>query len=300
MTKERRPLQDWERQECASLKAEFLAYNLSPPDGKKLTQEEAAHALGMSQGTFSSHLNGHRALNKEMAATLAGMLGIPVSRFSKRLADEIQAMSEAAGLDERPAEAPNAADLILDMLAKSGKGLSDDARKKIAEAAAAPSNIVPAASNIISHDFSGLRARPEEILIPQYDVRGAMGHGQVPADYNEAIRNLVIREDVLREKGITYSSPEALAMITGWGQSMEGTINDKDPVIVDRGVNEFIGEGVYVLTWHGLLYIKRVQQKDADHFWLISDNPNNKDLEARIDDVTIHAKVLLVWNARKV
>ncbi|EXF45239.1 Cro/CI family transcriptional regulator [Pseudomonas sp. BAY1663] len=142
--------------------------------------------------------------------------------------------------------------------------------------------------------------RPEEILIPQYDVRGAMGHGQVPADYNEAIRNLVIREDVLREKGVTYTSPEALAMITGWGQSMEGTINDKDPVIVDRGVNEFIGEGVYVLTWHGLLYIKRVQQKDAEHFWLISDNPKNKDLEARIEDVTIHAKVLLVWNAKKV
>ncbi|WP_313489153.1 LexA family transcriptional regulator [Stutzerimonas nitrititolerans] len=302
MKKDRRPLQDWEKQECASLKAEFLAYNLSPPNGKKLTQEEAAHALGMSQGTLSSHLNGYRALNKEMAATMAKMLGIPVSRFSKRLADEIQSMSEAARLDESPAENASAADLILDMLAKSGKGLSDEARQQIAQAAAAPSGVVPAASshNVISHDFSGLRARPEEILIPQYDVRGAMGHGQVPADYNEAIRNLVIREDVLREKGVTYTSPEALAMITGWGQSMEGTINDKDPVIVDRGVTEFIGEGVYVLTWHGLLYIKRVQQKDADHFWLISDNPNNKDLEARIDDVTIHAKVLLVWNARKV
>jgi len=80
---------------------------------------------------------------------------------------------------------------------------------------------------------------------------------------------------------------------------MEGTIDDKDPVIVDRGVNEFAGEGVYVLTWHDLLYIKRVQMKDEDHFWLISDNKKNKDIEARIDDVTIDAKVLLVWNARK-
>lgn len=196
-------------------------------------------------------------------------------------------------------QAETAADTVLKMLAKHGKNLSAEARQQILSAAQ-ETPLSAQSGNVISHDFSGLRARPEEILIPQYDVRGAMGHGQVPADYNEAIRNLVIREDVLREKGITYSSPEALAMITGWGQSMEGTINDKDPVIVDRGVNEFIGEGVYVLTWHGLLYIKRVQQKDADHFWLISDNPNNKDLEARIDDVTIHAKVLLVWNARKV
>lgn len=192
-----------------------------------------------------------------------------------------------------------AADVVKEMLAKHGKGLNDTARNQIMQAVEMASAEPSTPSNVITHDFSGLRARPEEILIPQYDVRAAMGHGQVPADYNEAIRNLVIREDLLREKGVSYTSPEALAMITGWGQSMEGTINDKDPVIVDRGVNEFIGEGVYVLTWHGLLYIKRVQQKDADHFWLISDNPNNINQEARIDDVTIHAKVLLVWNARK-
>ncbi|MCY1175380.1 hypothetical protein D9M73_156160 [compost metagenome] len=56
-----------------------------------------------------------------------------------------------------------------------------------------------------------------------------MGHGQVPADYNEAIRNLIVREDILREKGVTstYTSTTALAIITGWGQSMEGTINDR-------------------------------------------------------------------------
>src|SRR5690606_15076923 len=132
-------------------------------------------------------------------------------------------------------QAETAADTVLKMLAKAGK-LTPESRQRILSAVDDASD---APSNVITHDFSGLRARPEEILIPQYDVRGAMGHGQVPADYNEAIRNLVIREEVLREKGVTYTSPEALAMITGWGQSMEGTINDKDPVIVDRGVTEF-------------------------------------------------------------
>ncbi len=205
----------------------------------------------------------------------------------------LESVAEAAS-----APAESAADAVLKMLAKHGKGLPDEARQMIISAA--KETPAPSSSNVISHDFSGLRARPEEILIPQYDVRGAMGHGQVPADYNEAIRNLVIREDVLREKGVTYTSPEALAMITGWGQSMEGTINDKDPVIVDRGVNEFIGEGVYVLTWHGLLYIKRLQVADEHHFRMISDNKHYENQTARIDDVTIHAKVLLVWNARKV
>jgi phage repressor protein C with HTH and peptisase S24 domain len=192
----------------------------------------------------------------------------------------------------------SAADLVQQMLAKHGKNLSDDARQKIAEAVEETATEVKS-GNVIPADFSGIRARPDEVLIPQYDIRAAMGHGQVPPEYNETIRNLIVREDVLREKGVTYTALNALAVITGWGQSMEGTINDKDPVIVDRGINEFVGDGIYVLTWHGLLYIKRVQMCDEDHFWLISDNEKHKDQQARIDDVAIHAKVLLIWNARK-
>lgn len=192
-----------------------------------------------------------------------------------------------------------AAQKMLEMIRKhAGKSLNVEAQEKLAMAALTVAS--ESGGNVIEADFSGLKARPDEILIPQYDVRAAMGHGQVPADYNEAIRNLIVREDVLREKGVTYTSAAALAMITGWGQSMEGTINDKDPVIVDRGVNEFIGDGVYVLTWHSLLYIKRLQQVDEDHLRMISDNKHYENQTARIDDVTIHAKVLLVWNAQKV
>lgn len=192
----------------------------------------------------------------------------------------------------------SSADIVQQMLAKHGKNLSDAAKQKIAEAVAETANEVKS-GNVIPADFSGLRVRADEVLIPQYDIRAAMGHGQVPPDYSETVRNLIVREDVLREKGVTFTTLNALAVITGWGQSMEGTINDKDPVIVDRGVNEFIGDGIYVITWHGLLYIKRLQMSDEDHFWLISDNEKHKDQQARIDDVTIHAKVLLIWNARK-
>lgn len=192
----------------------------------------------------------------------------------------------------------SAADLVQQMLAKHGKNLSEDARQRIADAVEETATEVKS-GNVIPADFSGLRARPDEVLIPQYDIRAAMGHGQVPPDYNETIRNLIVREDVLREKGVTYTARNALAVITGWGQSMEGTINDKDPVIVDRGINEFVGDGIYVITWHGLLYIKRLQMCDEDHFWLISDNEKHKDQQARIEDVAVHAKVLLIWNAKK-
>ncbi|EIM14230.1 helix-turn-helix transcriptional regulator [Pseudomonas chlororaphis] len=199
---------------------------------------------------------------------------------------------------EDPVGSSSAADLVQKMLEKHGKGLPEEARQKIVDAVA-DGAASGQAGNVISADFSGRRLQPGDISIPQYDIRGAMGHGQVPADYSEAIRNVVISEDVLRDKGIQYSTAASLAMITGWGQSMEGTINDKDPVIVDRGINEFAGDGVYVITWHDLLYIKRLQVHDADHFEMISDNPKHKDRVVPIGDVIIHAKVLLVWNARK-
>ena len=193
------------------------------------------------------------------------------------------------------AKAPSAADQVKRMLAKV-KGLSVEARDRIVAAAEEPDD---GPEQVISTNLTRLRPTSEEILIPQYDVRAAMGHGQVPPEYNEAVRNLVVREEILREKGVTYTAANALAMITGWGQSMEGTINDKDLVIVDRGVNEFVGEGIYLMTWHQELYIKRVMRLDEGHYRLISDNQHYENQTARIDDVNIHAKVLLIWNARK-
>ena len=190
----------------------------------------------------------------------------------------------------------SAADAVRKMLEKHGKGLTAEARQRIVTAVEDD----PQGDNESGFLIAANPVTRGDISIPQYDIRAAMGHGQVPAEYSEIIRNVVISEDLLRDKGVNYTAPQSLAIITGWGQSMEGTINDKDPVIVDRGVNDYAGEGVYVLTWHGDLLIKRLQRKDEDHVWLISDNPHNKDQQARIDDVTIHAKVLLVWNARKV
>lgn len=190
----------------------------------------------------------------------------------------------------------SAADAVKKMLDKHGKGLSAEARQSIVKAVEQD----PGGEKISGFLIATAQPAQGDISIPQYDIRAAMGHGQVPVEYSEVIRNVVIREEVLREKGVTYTSAQALSMITGWGQSMEGTINDKDPVIVDRGVNDYQGEGVYVLTWHGDLLIKRLQRKDEGHLWLISDNRNYEKQCARLDDVTIHAKVLLVWNARRI
>lgn len=253
-----------------------------------LSQADLADACGWkSQSRVGNYEAGTREPTLADIAVMAEALGIK----------EADLLIGMPARDEVVAEAPSASsvDAVRDMLAKHGRNLPDRLKNQILAVTETPA----AGGNVISADFSGLKVRPDEVLIPQYDIRAAMGHGQVPPDYNETIRNLIVREDVLREKGVSFTSLSALAVVTGWGQSMEGTINDKDPVIVDRGVGEFVGDGIYVITWHNLLYIKRLQMADEDHFWLISDNEKHKDQQARIDDVTIHAKVLLIWNARK-
>ncbi|MCU7240385.1 LexA family transcriptional regulator [Pseudomonas peradeniyensis] len=265
-----------------------------------LTQAKVAEAADISPAGVAMYLNGTNPLNAKFAVVLSRLLQEPVESFSPRIAEELAQMQSvqvkaSAGLGS------TATEKVLEMLRKhEGKSLDATTQDQIAKAVADTLSEASTSGGQSSDAAIVIAPSHGDISIPQYDIRAAMGHGQVPAEYSEVIRNVVIREEVLREKGVTYTSARALSMITGWGQSMEGTINDKDPVIVDRGVKEYRGEGVYVLTWHNDLLIKRLQRKDDGHVWLISDNRNYERQSARIDDVTIHAKVLLVWNARKI
>lgn len=212
--------------------------------------------------------------------------------------DQLRDVSTAP-LDEGQSSATpqSAADIVRAMLeTKAGKSISPEARERLLLAA----EDTQPATNVITGDFNRAgRLASGDILIPQYDVRASMGHGQVPAEYVEFMRNVVVSGVQLEKLGLEYTSPANLSIITGWGQSMEGTINDRDPLIVDRGVTEFTGDGIYLLTWDGMLYIKRLQKADAEHFDMISDNPKHKDRVVPVEAVTIHARVLYVWRGMK-
>lgn len=250
------------------------------------SQKDFANLHGLDASYLSQILNGHRKMGEKAAATLEEKIGLPSGSLVN---------PDAAGESPLVKSGLSAIDQLKQSLSKV-KGFSAEARDRIVAAAEEPED---GPNGYLPANLASLRPTNEEIVIPQYDVRAAMGHGQVPPDYTEVVRNLVVREEILREKGVTYTSRTSLAMINGWGQSMEGTINDKDLVIVDKGVQDFIGDGIYVLTWLHDLYIKRVMRLDEDHYRLISDNQHYENQTARIDDVTIHAKVLLIWNARK-
>ncbi|MGS0736142.1 XRE family transcriptional regulator [Pseudomonas sp. GG8] len=141
------------------------------------------------------------------------------------------------------------------------------------------------------------------ITIPHLNVTGSMGSGRVPPDHQvEVIRDITVHLDWLKTQGLAFSGIENLAIITGDGDSMDGTFRDGDSLLVDRGITEIRTDAVYVFTLDGHLFIKRLQRMTGGSLRMISDNPVYPAIlieGADLEKVHIQARVLLVWNARK-
>jgi phage repressor protein C with HTH and peptisase S24 domain/DNA-binding XRE family transcriptional regulator len=275
--------------ECDAAKALFV----SKKNALGLTQASLAEAADISAAAVAMYLNGTNPLNVKFAAVLSRLLDVPIEKFSKRLATEISGLTGATEQMSDSSESASAADIVRQMLAKQGKGLSAEARSRLLAAAEEPSNVITA-------DFSRPGRVGDEVWIAHYDIRAAMGGGQIAADYPEMFQDVRISPKHLRELGVDFEEHFHLKMVTGWGQSMEPTIKHRDPLIVDVNIREFVGDGIYLFSWDDHIYIKRLQVADEDHFEMISDNSRHKDRMIRRDMTFIQARVLLVWNAHLV
>ncbi|HBO3602643.1 S24 family peptidase [Pseudomonas aeruginosa] len=263
---------------------------------KNMSKKALAEQFGVKPPSVQGWINTGRidkAKLIELISFFSGVVGAEHWGLSEKEAELIAPSSP-------PTQHPgsSAAEKVMAMLQRHGKGLSCEVKAKIAQAVAESlDGDQSTTSNVIRADFSRPGLVGDEISIAHYDIRGAMGGGQVPADYAEMLRDVKVSQQHLRELGVTYDDPNHLKMVHGWGQSMEPTIKHRDPLIVDISIQQFTGDGIYLFTWQGHLYIKRLQVQDADHFEMISDNKMHKDRVIRMDETYVHAKVLLVWNA---
>jgi hypothetical protein len=241
------------------------------------------------------YLNGTNPLNAKFAAVLSRLLGVPVEKFSKRLAKEISGLTTASDQVAEFGSSASAADLVRQMLSKQGKSLSEDARRRLLAAAESDDG-----GGVIEFDYYRPGAVGDEVWIAHYDVRAAMGGGQIPHDYPEMFQDVRVSPQHLREMGVEFKEHFHLKMVTGWGQSMAPTIKHRDPLLVDVSVREFAGDGIYMFSWEGHLYIKRLQWLGDEQINMLSDNPRHPPQTIRAEDTYIHARVLLVWSAHLV
>lgn len=152
------------------------------------------------------------------------------------------------------------------------------------------------------HNLPVKRESTDTIEIPRLDVYAAMGSGLArPDDYVDVIERMTVNRDWLR-RNVSASAPGNLAVITGLGDSMEGTFNDGDLLLVDRGITEIKVDAVYVLALNDELYIKRLQRRPGGTLLMLSDNPKYETYEIKNGDLStfqVLGRVLLAWNARR-
>lgn len=255
-----------------------------------------AERWGMAPAHLSQILSDKTAKNlgDDVARRIEAIEGLPRGWFDSISPSESITPAEELTSSDPAGEtsAQTAADQIKQMLSKV-KGLTSTARDRIIAAA-------DESSNVITVDFSRPGQVGDEVWIAHYDVRAAMGGGQIPHEYPEMLQDIRVSPKHLRDLGLNFKEHFHLKMITGWGQSMAPTIKDRDPLLVDITIREFTGDGIYLFSHDEMLYVKRLQKKGKDRFKMISDNKHHDPEDIRVDDTHILARVLYVWNGHPV
>ncbi|WP_448647730.1 LexA family transcriptional regulator [Pseudomonas mohnii] len=242
----------------------------------------------------SKWLNGESMPGPAKMQAIANALGVKIEWLQHGSGVD-PALTRIPDEDPAGAQAKSAADIVREMLTKQGKGLSEDARRRLLAVAEADEG-----GGTIEIDYYRPGVMGDEVWIAHYDVRAAMGGGQIPHDYPEMLQDVRVSPQHLREMGVEFKEHFHLKMVTGWGQSMAPTIKHRDPLLVDISIREFAGDGIYMFSWEGHLYIKRLQWLGDEQINMLSDNPRHPPQTIRAEDTYIQARVLLVWNANLV
>lgn len=164
-----------------------------------------------------------------------------------------------------------------------------------------------AAGTFAPGDAAALPAPPppylpgfESLSIPVLANAGSMGPGNDQLHDDVVIGRLTVSPEWAL-KTLKPTSLQNLRFIHGYGDSMRGTYDDGDILLVDVGVQDPKIDGVYVLEANQRIYIKRVRQRIDGSYEISSDNPNIKTVDVLNGDqqVSVHGRVVWAWNGKK-
>lgn len=264
----------------------------------RLSQVQVSARANVGQPTISRILkpNGPKGIKEptdKQVRPLAELFGVTTDQLRGYAPLEI---GEPPSSSDEAASASSAADKFREMLA--GKSLGEEKLKRLLSIAEGSDTDEP--GSVLVNDAFKPGKIGDEVWIAHYDIRGAMGGGEVTHDYPEMLQDVRVSPSQLRAMGVEFKEHYHLKVVTGWGQSMAPTVKHGDPLLVDISVKEFIGDGIYFFSYQGFQYIKRLQMKGKTKFKMISDNKKHPAEDIFADETYIQARVLLVWNANVV
>lgn len=160
-----------------------------------------------------------------------------------------------------------------------------------------------------TYELAGANARPSGsndetpagyVRFQLMDGAAGMGAGVVNEDYPEVLRQVDVAEWEVRRKIGYLPEPGRIALITGRGPSMRPEIDHGDVVMVDTAIQQFDGDGVYVINLGGETQIKMLQMR-GDGLYVVSANPAYPPYRVeQTEDLHIGGRVVSVLGIRQV
>ncbi len=150
-----------------------------------------------------------------------------------------------------------------------------------------------------AHDTLGNPVDLEEfVFVPRYNLQASAGHGAC-TDGEKPVFTMAFRKYWITN--YLHADPKDLSVISVKGDSMEGVLNDRDVILINRADNK-PGHGLFVLRINGDLVVKRVQTVPGGKLKVSSANeayePFEVDLNRPTDDFEVMGRV--VWYGRQV
>ena len=132
---------------------------------------------------------------------------------------------------------------------------------------------------------------PNTVRIDILDVEASAGNGAYLSPTEQGLLSQEFDLTFFRQQ-FGRADAKHLKLITVKGDSMAPTLESGDLLYVDISENYFAADGLYVFTFDGQTFIKRLQ-KVGKEMLVISDNPTYKEWTfTQDDDVFIHGRVV--------
>nr|DAQ85038.1 MAG TPA: Repressor protein CI [Caudoviricetes sp.] len=132
---------------------------------------------------------------------------------------------------------------------------------------------------------------PNTVRIDILDVEASAGNGAYLSPTEQGLLSQEFDLTFFRQQ-FGRADAKYLKLITVKGDSMAPTLESGDLLYVDISENYFAADGLYVFTFDGQTFIKRLQ-KVGKEMLVISDNPTYKEWTfTQDDDVFIHGRVV--------
>lgn len=183
------------------------------------------------------------------------------------------------------------------------KGFWDMTREEAEEALRLEADPGDGAITQIIPNAHEIHSEASDVVIRQFDTGGSMGKGIVLTDQPGVIKEWRVSEQWAQQNVHRITSVKNLAIVTGFGPSMQPLFNPGDPLLVDQGVVRADVDGVYFFRVGDEGFVKQLQRIPTANGLVMrakSYNPlyDSFDITSGMD-FEVFARVVKVWKGEE-